>query len=454
MGLFLIILLPAMDPDLGWQLKCGQLIFQRQGFCRQNQFSSLLDGYQWVNHHWLYQLVLFILWKNFGFWGLSVFNALIVSITFFIFHKLIKDYHLEKKLAIILILFFSWGVFSFGIRSQLLGIFYLALIFFCWFQKKEIYLPLIFLFWANTHGSVVLGLIILNLLFLQDLRALKKKGLILTSSFLATLINPSGFGIFQEAWRHFSSVPLENLIAEWVPPIFQKQILILLLTVISLFSIPYFYWPLMVLFAFLSLKARRHLPFFFFGFFLLFFRSKKPMVQLQSWLKKKSLRKDLAILTSWLVFFYGLFLRVPQTIKINSSWQNYCQASIVGYPCQAVEFLKKQPGSENLFNRYEWGGFLIWQLPDKKVFVDGRMPAWPTSSDKSPYTIYLETLQTQPGWQQILDKYDIKWILISPGTFMDLKLAPKPEEFDWQEAYRDKISVVYKRIELNENFRD
>jgi len=110
--------------------------------------------------------------------------------------------------------------------------------------------------------------------------------------------------------------------------------------------------------------------------------------------------------------------------------------------------LRQQPEKGNIFNRYEWGGFLIWQLPEYKVFVDGRMPAWEHPSGKSPYTIYLETLQNQPGWEETLKEYNINWILISPGTFMDLLLQPNPKKFGWEEVYRDKISVIYKRVKL------
>jgi len=64
LGLFFVLLLPPLDPDLGWQLRCGQLILNHQGFCSQNQFSSLLAGYQWTNHHWLYQVIVFLIFKN------------------------------------------------------------------------------------------------------------------------------------------------------------------------------------------------------------------------------------------------------------------------------------------------------------------------------------------------------------------------------------------------------
>ena len=73
------------------------------------------------------------------------------------------------------------------------------------------------------------------------------------------------------------------------------------------------------------------------------------------------------------------------------------------------------------------------------------MPAWLTPEGKSPYTIYLETLQNQPGWEETLKRYKVDWILISPGTFMDLLLAPGPEKFGWRQVYRDKIAVVYQK---------
>lgn len=462
LGIFFLSLLPPMDPDLGWQLRCGELILKGQGFCSSNQFSSLLAGYQWTNHHWLYQTVLFFVWKNFGLWGLSVFGAIMVTLISVAFSLIIKNWQLEKKLAIIIILYFSWGVFLFGIRSQVLGLFYFTLVLLSLFRKKIIprqCLPLIFLLWANTHGSVVLGLVLLCFFSLKNLKNIRSYSLILLFSFLATLINPFGIKIFQEAWQHFNVVRLEKLIAEWVSPQPLKRNLVLLAGILLIFLSNFTRWPLIVSFAFLALKARRNLPFFFILFFILLLENKSFKNWLSVWLKKKLVRKDLSLIISLLILSYGFLIRLPKTFKINSSWENYCQASNLEYPYKAVEFLKTQPEKANLFNRYEWGGFLIWQLPEYKVFVDGRMPAWPASPSQggpvppdasqgrtvSPYTIYLETLQTRLGWQKTLNDYNINWILISPGTFMDLKLKPSPEEFGWQEVYRDKISVVYKR---------
>jgi len=460
-SLFLFFLLTPFDPNLGWQLRCGQLIWQEKNWCSQNQFSVLMPNYSWPNHHWLYQVVLYPLFKLSGFWGLSIFNAFLITLTFLFFYFSIKKFDWEKMIAIGVIIFFSWGVFHFGIRSQLIGFFFFNLILWLFSQLKKrpwlmVGLPLITLFWANSHGSVILGIALIFFLGLAQIVKSPRKSKFLTLMILfsltVTLINPSGFKIYQEAWRHFAGIKLKNLIAEWVPPkllfsslIFASSLgLFIFLLIISekrekikaFFILP---------FSFLALQARRHLPFYFTFAFWLFLTSSTSQKIFKPWLEKKILQENLIIFTAILFLFLGLFLNLPQTIKSNSSWSNYCQSSKLAYPCQAIKFLKKQPGQGNLFNRYEWGGFLIWQLPEQKIFVDGRMPAWPTPSGKSPYTLYLETLQTQPGWQKTLKDYQIEWLLISPKTFMDLKLKPDPKKFGWQEVYRDQVSVIYQK---------
>lgn len=443
LAVFLIFLLPPTDPDLGWQLRCGQLIWQHQGFCSQNQFSVLLGGYHWANHHWLYQAMIWGIWGRWGLWGLTIFNALLVAGAFFFFYLAIENWVLEKILAVVLTIIFGWGVFALGLRSQLLGIFYFN--FLLWlashFKKRPrlvFLIPLVMLFWANSHGgSVILGLVLIAGLF-SLIRPIRGIWFIIGGlSVGATLLNPFGLGIYTEAWRHFAVVPLNTLIAEWTPPpaFLWWFILLTSLSIFLLCPFAFFLFP----FTFLALKARRNIPFFFFlSFYLLFAQGVAARIY-------SAERKSLAWLLVFVFLLFGFFVRLPLAFSQNSSWQSYCQASSLNYPCRAVEFLQKQAGGGNIFNRYEWGGFLIWQLSDYKIFVDGRMPAWVTPSGKSPYTVYLETLQTQPGWQETLKDYNINWILISPGTFMDLLLSPNPEKFGWQEVFRNETSVVYKR---------
>jgi len=436
-SLFFFFLILPTDPDLGWHLKCGQLFWQEQSFCSQNQFSVFLPDYQWSYPAWLYQSTLFPLFKFFGPWSLTIFSALLLTLTAFFFYHALKTNHFYKILALIITLFFSWGTLSLGIRSQLFGLFFFSLLLYL-IPKKPKFIPLVMLIWANTHGSFILGLI----LILLNLFNIPKKYVML--GFLATLINPFTWRIYHQAWIHFAGSPLSNLIAEWVPPSPPIQIIITLIFLVSLIPLIKFLparplpagrlglaWILNSLFLILGLKARRHIPFFFLTTFY-FLAPGLPRLS-------KHLVKTLSIIITTFIFSFAL-ISFPKTINALSSWPQFKDN-----PMNAINFLQSQPPGR-IFNRYEWGGLFIWYLPEHQIFIDGRMPTWPTPSGKSPYTIYLETLQTQPGWQQILQDYKINWIFISPGTFMDLLLKPNPEKFNWREAYRDDLAVIYEKI--------
>ena len=497
-SLFLIFLLPPTDPDLGWQLRCGELFWTEQSFCEDNQFSVLLEDYSWPNHAWGYQATIYPIYQAFDGWGLTVLNALLMTAAFgFLFAAYRCSSAIYCALAILATIYFGWGVFSFGIRSQLVGFFFFNLTLYLLTKvegkpKLAFLLPLVVLVWTNTHGSVILGLIlILSYLTFRVIREMQgsraERGVLisyaiaslikdgtflkhkppplLVSSLLAvgaTLINPFGFRIYEEMWRHFSGpIDLSKLIAEWVPPQPHIQQIVLISggAVVFIYMVYHAFVEtrliaslphvlLIPFFAFFALKARRNVPFHFVVLSYSLLNSLKTKIS--------PLRNQLAGLLSVGVLLYGLIIQLPNAIE-----QDHCR----GNPCAAIEFLKEQgpPNGEasNIFNRYEWGGFLIWQLPEYKIFVDGRMPAWRDATrslgegwaDKSPYTIYLHTLQTRqaggqarPGWQETLDQYDISWILISPNTFMDLKLRPNPENFGWQELFRNKTSVVYKKL--------
>lgn len=461
LALFLFFLISPTDPDLGWHLRCGQEIWQGQGWCEYNRFSVLLENFFWPNLYWFYQVMIFAFFKAAGLWGLTILNALLMSLAFLLFYLAIRNYAWEKMLALGLIIFLGGGVFSFGIRSQITGFFFFNLLLWLFSkirsnEKMALFLPPIMLLWANTHGSFVVGLVLLA--FGGLYWGVNRPGkilpvtVILTLSLAAIFLNPFGLKIYPAIWQHFAGVNLAGLIAEWVPPqpfirwlifIGSLGLSVYVLILGKVKNLPLSF--LTVAFAVLALKAQRSVPFFFLLSFFLFLSLPVTKLSLAGWLKEKILRNNLAILTAAALLFFGLFIRLPETLALNSSWSNYCQNSSVVYPCRAVEFLKKQPEKGIIFNRYEWGGFLIWQLPEYRIFVDGRMPAWPAPEGKSPYTIYLETLQNQPGWQETLKRYNVDWILISPGTFMDLLLAPQPEKFGWDEVFRDKMAVVYQK---------
>ena len=458
-GLFFLFFLPPTDPDLGWQLQCGKQIWQMGKICYLNTFSVFLPNYPWSHSNTLYQISLYPFYRFLGLPGLSFYNSLLVAASFFIFFLLAG----QKTLRLILlplVIYLSWGVFSFGIRGQVTSLFYFLLLLLVFEKSKQnikafFFSPLILFLWANSHGSFVVGIVMLALFFLEKtLFAFKEKkisknySLYAVFCFLAlavTLVNPFGLKIYEEAWRHFHTVALSKLIAEWVPPTSFYRLFVYLFLALGLYllalirkePLSLFKTFLLVGLAYLAIKARRNLTYFFiFGVYVLSFAKEK-------FLSHQRL-ETLSLLVALFLFVYGFFYQFPKTLLLDTSWPKYCLSGQVEYPCAAVEFLKKQPAG-NLFNRYEWGGFLIWQLPQDKIFVDGRMPAWKTPSGKSPYTVFLDTYLPQVGWQETLKQYNIKWILVSPYGYLGTVLQSDPTNKDWEQVYLDQVAIVFKR---------
>jgi len=444
---------PAKDPDFGWHYRYGKTFIQNKIVVKNNSFSYFLPNYKSANPHLIYDVILAGIYDHFGFNGLSLLYSFLIGFCGLFFIYLLSGPLWFKMVAFYATYFLGFTVFSLGIRTQILTYAFFLITLFILKQAKKNYrylslLPFLFLFWVNTHIGFFVGLI---LFLFWIINSPKKKmptivGIFLVS-FLATLLNPFGIDVYKEILNHAFS-PLGQMIAEWVAPSWQ-QTLIIIGSLIGIFllevkfkKMSLFHFLLVFFFAIISLRARRNLPFFY---TVLFYTASLYLTGTinQSKRTAESLKEVLPIL----VGSFGIFLaiiNVPKTIDFNSSWKNYCNRGAVGYPCRAIR--NYPPLHGNVYATYEWGGFLIWQKPKIKVFVDGRMPAWKDKNGQSPYKVYLDILQTQPGWNEKLRKWKTDYLFISNGTFLDLLLQKKAKKYHWQEVYRDRRSVIYKNI--------
>ncbi len=91
-----------------------------------------------------------------------------------------------------------------------------------------------------------------------------------------------------------------------------------------------------------------------------------------------------------------------------------------------------------MFNSYNWGSYVIWELyPDYLSFVDGRTDLF----DEQLLAAYLTAWRADPGWETVLDRWDIQLALLEP----DAPLAEALLDAGWRVGYRDSISVVLER---------
>jgi len=459
--IFIMFFISPMDSDLGWHLKCGENFWVSGSFCGENFFSTFLSNYTWPNHAWIYQAIIFFIFSSFGFFGLSLLNSIILTGSFALLFFSVKNREFEKIFFILLIMIFGWGIFSLGLRSQIFGILFFAFEIFLFFKYAEnikvLYLfPVLFLIWANFHGSVLIGLLIFGIFLFRETIFKKinisKSLLIFFLSFLVILINPFGFEIYFDSFRHFLFSDIGWTIAEWTPASFWTSFCIVLITIYILYESfknyknYYKFLSLFILiFSYVSINSRRNIPFYFMVLFFVYF-SLENRTFVYNFFNIIYIKKIFGILVIFFLLISILFYLSPN-IDASFNYEKWCSRSYkfsLNYPCKGAELLSSKP-SGNVFNAFEWGGFLIWKTPKHKVFIDGRMSAWETPTGKGPYLTYLEIIQAKPGWNRTLTEYNISYLVIGSGTFMDLEIVYNSKKYPWNEIYRDEFSVVYEK---------
>ncbi len=64
-----------------------------------------------------------------------------------------------------------------------------------------------------------------------------------------------------------------------------------------------------------------------------------------------------------------------------------------------------------LFNEYDWGGYLIWTVPGRPVFVDGRL--YPFAGN-GVMGAYQEAIHVLPSWRSVIERWNVAQALIRP----------------------------------------
>jgi hypothetical protein len=113
-------------------------------------------------------------------------------------------------------------------------------------------------------------------------------------------------------------------------------------------------------------------------------------------------------------------------------------------PVRAVEFLKKENLNGNMFNNDEFGDYIIYAAwPRYRVFFDGRSDMYGAERLRE----YLSIVNVNPGWEKVIQKYDIKWIIYNANSVLSAFLMQRS---DWRLIYADKVANIFvKNISAN-----
>ena len=455
------------DSDLGWHLKYGEYFFKNGHILKDNIFSTMMTDYKWANLSWATDILTYIVFNNFSFFGLTILGALIITLTFYFFSKTFNLNYFEKALIFPLLILIESTVNQVSFRSQLLSVLFIGILFYILkkYEKnisKIIFtIPLLFLLWANVHGQFILGLFlysIWSILYIiniyYDVRNLKKVvreitilGTVFISSLIATIINPFGFKLYEEIFLYSSGSELRK-IAEYLP--FEEQsfswwsqviigILIFLGTLFmyleNKFKKNIQYLGTVISFYFLAWIIKRYA-------WSMYYISIPFLKPLASFLKPESKKITFYISTVLFLIYLSvaIYSKSPFNQYTNMSWDVYCK-EYAKCSAASVEYLIKNNLDNDLLTLYNWGGFIIWNYPQIKPSIDGRMHLWKSNKGYSAFADYY-------GYEQNLkdiNESKYKVVLMSPEKPVYKRLLKLTKEEKWRMVYQDNYSGIFVR---------
>jgi len=110
---------------------------------------------------------------------------------------------------------------------------------------------------------------------------------------------------------------------------------------------------------------------------------------------------------------------------------------------KAAEFLRKNPVPGKMFNFFDIGGFLDWQLyPQALTFIDGR------TYNTEVFMEHQTVTGGMPGWEKIVDKYGISYFVLKAmdSSGMILPIVPVlANDPGWSLVFADGLFVVFVR---------
>ena len=389
-------MLPIEDPDIWWHLRTGQWVVAYGHVPIQDPFSMFGAGKPWIAYSWLFEVLVYGLHRNFGLTGLVAFTVMMSLVIGLTIHLLLRRSRLPFAAEVLLLaVIFASLKPLLSPRPWLFTILFTAielqLIFNLrrsWKVLTALVLPLLFVLWANLHIQFVYGLAILGFLTVEsmihrfaksglpqndsDALAVTHSLLLLGSCLAATLVNPYHYRVYLAILEYVTQSGAFQNISELHPMFFRSLAdwLVLALTLTGAFVLGWqrrwniFFLALFVTSACFAFRARRDA--WFMALVVAAIVSEFASTKMASEYFDFTKERVAAVILGLLLCLYGLsHLRAVSEDSLAKAVQLH-------FPAQAVKFIRSNHLAGPIYNSLDWGGYLIWSLPEFPVAMDGR----------------------------------------------------------------------------------
>jgi len=468
--IFALSLQVITDTDFGWHLRVGQYIVESKKIPKTDLFSFTNPNYPYVYHSWAGEVLIFVSYELFGLTAVSIMFSLVsTAALFFLYRTTFLIYGKVSHLGFVWVALLAHPIA--GVRVRTFGLLFLSIIYFLFikFEKQDSKLiwltPLIFLIWANFHGSFILGILTLGILYLfslihKKIRPQKIKTLVIVFllSLVSTLINPYTFRAWQQAisMSYNSYVKLSGVNIDWLPLInFETSGWMLAILVggfiFTLFRLKMkngtFQQNLLATFFIFSLVSSRFVVALF---VFLVPVAGKFLLEIKKRLNKNILKSPALVIPLVLVNLLLPLVILKNIMEIRSAYASFFnynlfllerspnRLSYADWPYNASLFVENNLIDKNILCEANWSGYLLLLNKDFKVFYWGAMDNFIIDGQSFVFD-YLNLISANGDFEEKLKSYNVEAVFLPPHYPLVQKLQ---NTFGWEKLYEDSQAVV------------
>ena len=460
--------------DVFWQLQNGRYMMETKSFIRTDLFTLVAEVPR-DEHTWLHSLVLYWLYTFAGYGSISIFKGVMIFATAGVLVLTARRRQASwAAISLVLPIFLltSGGWLE---RPQLWT--FLGTAIFIWWLEEHIrkpsmrvfgLLPLMLL-WTNVHAGSILAVALVSAYLVgetgQSLLARRFSwpsfgyllgllaGVLLVGlanpypgRWLTTLFGSYNLGASVDAGGKVTGSMVHVFNMDWTPTTFQNEPLFYYAMIAS-GVVLLFGWRRLKLsdvcllagLALMGTKLVRHVPFFYMGMVAILpvylDRIAEPLQSRLPLLYRRFALFAFCLLAAG--SFWYLWQPVHRVYgTFNTGLREW------HYPIEATEFVKEHKLAKNIYNTYDWGGYMAFKLfPDYLMFWDGRQ------NSSEMFRLGWNVMAGKPDWEETFEKFHINTIVTRSSTidtgqkypFLD-RIALHP---DWSLVFQTESSMVF-----------
>ncbi len=465
--IFLLVLAGASrllnsDGDLGRHITIGRFIMQQGMIPTQDMFSHTMIGVPLTPHEWLVQVIFYGLHDLLGLSGVVWFSGVIIALTFQQVYRLAVLQGAQRLPAIGLTLIAAiassihWLARPHILTFLLLAVWAGKLSHLQRMRTRDLWVfPVTMLVWVNVHGGFIAGFVTWGAFFAGAIwekftsgtgdERIKRLALVGAVSFAVSFINPAGWHLWETSLGYIQNRYLVGITHEYQSPDFHQTWFapFLLFLALAFFilsrkrkSLPVHSALLLSGWTMMALYSARNIPLMA----IVAVPILAPILDLREGGRLERILQGVentirsgfwSVLTAACVLaFLGVGIMPGAAHKYDPDI----------FPVAAVNWMEENPQDGNVFNYFTWGGYLLYRLyPSTPVFIDGQTDFYGEALTRE----YEKVITVQPGWERVLTRYHVEWVIIP--SELDLVLAL--QEQDWQPVYQDSTAAIFRKAD-------